>query len=72
MLQAYYDNLGPVYNMLDKYNVRNRTEDHMNSAEVLICCEVAINVLESLQQDMLNATGGGIDVVPVNEDDLGR
>lgn len=50
--------LRPVYQVLNKHNAQQRTEQYSEAGEVTIDVEVAVSRLEEMKQDMLDATHG--------------
>ncbi len=56
--QVPFNSLGPVYQVLNKHNAQQRTEQYSEAGEVTIDVEVAISSLEEMKQDMLDATHG--------------
>ena len=65
-MQAPFSSLGPVYSLLDKHNAQERVEEYLTSAEVRITCCIAADALPTLQQEMLDATQGAVNVVHAN------
>ena len=56
--QVPFNSLGPVYQVLNKHNAQQRTEQYCEAGEVTIDVEIAVNSLEEMKQDMLDATHG--------------
>ncbi len=57
-MQVPFSSLGPVYQVLNKFEAQQRTEQYSHTGEVIIHAEVAVDTAEELQQDMLDATHG--------------
>lgn len=57
-LQVPFSSLGPVYQVLNKHNAQQCTEQYSETGEVLIDAEVDVSSVEEMQQEMLNATHG--------------
>lgn len=53
-----FNSLGPVYQVLNKHNAQQCTEQYSEAGEVTIHVEVAISSLGEMKQDMLDATHG--------------
>jgi len=47
-----------VYQVLNKHNAQQRTEQYSEAGEVTIDVEIAVSSLEEMKQDMLDATHG--------------
>ena len=56
--QVPFNSLGPVYQVLNKHNAQQRTEQYSEAGEVTIDVEIAVSSLEEMKQDMLDATHG--------------
>ena len=55
-----FSSLGPVYQVLNKHDAQQRTEEYLASGEVLIKAEIALDSFADLQHDMLDATAGSV------------
>ena len=60
VVQVPFNSLGPVYQVLNKHDAQQRTEEYLTSGEVLIKAEVALDSFADLQHDMLDATAGSV------------
>ena len=60
-MQVPFDSLGAVYTVLNKFDAQHPTEQYLECGEVVIHAEVAENLVQAIQQDMLNATSGAVE-----------
>ena len=61
-VQVAFDSLGAVYTVLNKHSAHQPTEQYSASGQVEIRVEVAEVLVPKLQQDMLNATSGAVEL----------
>ena len=47
-----------MYQVLNKHNAQQRREQYSEAGNVIIEVEIAVNSLEEMKQDMLDATHG--------------
>ena len=56
--QVPFGSLGPVYQVLNKHDAQQRTEQYTETGRVVIDAEIAEDSFEEMQRDMLDATHG--------------
>jgi putative IMPACT (imprinted ancient) family translation regulator len=71
VIQTSFDQLGAVYNCLDKCKAEREAEEYTASGDIEISVQVAADIWEQLQQAVGNATNGRVipQVVEESEDE---